>query len=317
MDASASAMRDYADQVCPKCRTTKYRNPHMKLMVNVCGHNLCESCVELLFVKGSGSCPECGIALRRNNFRVQLFEDANIDKEVDIRRRILRDFNKKEEDFDSLRKYNDYLEMVEDIIFNLCNNIDILETNKQIAAYKEANKEFIHKNKHKRSKEELQLEEIIFEENRLSEIRRKEMEDEARHERLLKAAHKEQLIDDLMFSDSSAAAIVADHRSKMTDDRPKFSSDLHPSTSLRAAAQMTSSRVEDVPFVYEEFELFFDGPTPPGGHEIIECEYTAHVKCADASEIAAGYVEGIACLRSVQEAMSGLFYWPTGAADDR
>jgi hypothetical protein len=39
------------DAVCPRCKTTKYRNPTMKLMVNVCGHNLCESCVELLFVK--------------------------------------------------------------------------------------------------------------------------------------------------------------------------------------------------------------------------------------------------------------------------
>lgn len=40
------------DQVCPKCKTTKYRNPSLKLMVNVCGHTLCESCVDLLFVKG-------------------------------------------------------------------------------------------------------------------------------------------------------------------------------------------------------------------------------------------------------------------------
>ena len=39
---------------CPRCKTTKYRNPSLKLMVNVCGHNLCENCVELLFVRGSG-----------------------------------------------------------------------------------------------------------------------------------------------------------------------------------------------------------------------------------------------------------------------
>jgi hypothetical protein len=39
---------------------------------------------------GSGSCPECDIPLRRTNFRLQLFEDAIIDKEVDIRRRILK-----------------------------------------------------------------------------------------------------------------------------------------------------------------------------------------------------------------------------------
>ena len=41
------------DQCCPMCKTTKDRNPSMKLMVNVCGHALCESCVELLFAKGT------------------------------------------------------------------------------------------------------------------------------------------------------------------------------------------------------------------------------------------------------------------------
>ena len=40
------------DQACPRCKTTKYRNPSLKLMVNICGHTLCESCVDLLFLKG-------------------------------------------------------------------------------------------------------------------------------------------------------------------------------------------------------------------------------------------------------------------------
>lgn len=44
---------------------------------------------------GSGSCPECNVPLRRSNFRLQLFEDPQVEKEVDIRRRILRDYNKK------------------------------------------------------------------------------------------------------------------------------------------------------------------------------------------------------------------------------
>ncbi|KAG8236334.1 hypothetical protein J437_LFUL010468, partial [Ladona fulva] len=98
------------DQVCPRCKTTKYRNPSLKLMVNVCGHTLCESCVDLLFLKGSGSCPECNVPLRRSNFRVQLFEDAGVEKEVDIRKRILKDFNKRQEDFGTLQEFNDYLE---------------------------------------------------------------------------------------------------------------------------------------------------------------------------------------------------------------
>uniref|UniRef100_A0AC11CYD7 MNAT1 component of CDK activating kinase n=1 Tax=Ovis aries TaxID=9940 RepID=A0AC11CYD7_SHEEP len=80
------------DQGCPRCKTTKYRNPSLKLMVNVCGHTLCESCVDLLFVRGAGNCPECGTPLRKSNFRVQLFEDPTVDKEVEIRKKVLKIF---------------------------------------------------------------------------------------------------------------------------------------------------------------------------------------------------------------------------------
>jgi CDK-activating kinase assembly factor MAT1 len=40
------------DLGCPRCKTTKYRKASLKLLVNVCGHALCDSCVELLFAKG-------------------------------------------------------------------------------------------------------------------------------------------------------------------------------------------------------------------------------------------------------------------------
>ena len=61
---------------------------------------------------GAAACPECGVILRRGNFRLQLFEDVEVEKEVDIRRRVLKDFNKRESDFATLRDYNDYLEDV-------------------------------------------------------------------------------------------------------------------------------------------------------------------------------------------------------------
>ncbi|KFO22952.1 CDK-activating kinase assembly factor MAT1 [Fukomys damarensis] len=76
---------------------------------------LCESCVDLLFVRGAGNCPECGTPLRKSNFRVQLFEDPTVDKEVEIRKKVLKIYNKREEDFPSLREYNDFLEEVEEI----------------------------------------------------------------------------------------------------------------------------------------------------------------------------------------------------------
>lgn len=47
--------------------------------------------MELLFVRGSGACPQCQTPLRRSNFRLQLFEDAFIEKEVDIRKKIMKE----------------------------------------------------------------------------------------------------------------------------------------------------------------------------------------------------------------------------------
>lgn len=98
---------------------------------------------------GSGSCPDCNVPLRRSNYRVQLFEDPMVEKEIDIRKRVLKDYNKKEEDFATLREYNDYLEEIETIVYNLTNNIDIVNTNKKIEQYKRENKELIMKNKAK------------------------------------------------------------------------------------------------------------------------------------------------------------------------
>ncbi|CAO3608377.1 unnamed protein product [Cunninghamella echinulata] len=62
---------------------------------------LCESCIERLFGAGPSHCPMCQLVLRKNQFMSQIFEISK--------------FNKRPEDFPSLRTYNDYLEEVEDI----------------------------------------------------------------------------------------------------------------------------------------------------------------------------------------------------------
>ena len=56
------------DFECPVCKTTKYRNPSMKLLVNVCGHGLCESCVETLFAKGINLKLNYNMLTLENNF---------------------------------------------------------------------------------------------------------------------------------------------------------------------------------------------------------------------------------------------------------
>lgn len=118
------------DIECPKCKTTKYRNPQLKLLVNVCGHSLCEKCIDAEFVTGTAKCFQCPTPLKRGGFKQQLFQDSSVSKDLLIRRDILKKHSKNEDAFPDLRSYNDYLEKLETIIYNLSNGIDLDETNK-------------------------------------------------------------------------------------------------------------------------------------------------------------------------------------------
>jgi len=315
------------DACCPMCKTTKYRNPSMRLMVNVCGHALCESCVELLFAKGSGACQECRIPLRRADFRLQLFEDASVDKAVDIRRNILRSFNKVREDFEDLRGYNDYLEMVEDIIFNLCNGIDVAETERKVREYKEANQEAISKNRHKISDELLELEDIMAEEKKIAEKARAEMVAAEKAEKLQLAKNKEKLIDDLMFSEGDADAIVADHQTKIAQDEADAAAEKSAVAKFTSGADLAASRgdhqrhlpaatqaanVQGERYVWQPLEQLVEGPSPPHPDDL--ARYGAHVRQAEPRERAAGYTEDMAALRAVQDAMCGLYFSAAAAA---
>nr|CAG8610292.1 4658_t:CDS:2 [Entrophospora candida] len=103
------------DEECPICRNNRYLTPNMKLLVSECYHKMCESCIDRLFANGAGPCPICKQTLRKINFVVPTFEDLRVEKEIKIRKKLAHQFNKRQEDFDSLKGYNDYLEMVEDI----------------------------------------------------------------------------------------------------------------------------------------------------------------------------------------------------------
>lgn len=74
-------------------------------------------------------------------------------KEMAIRKKIGSIFNKREEDFPSLREYNDYLEEVEDMTFNLIEGIDVPTIEAKIAIYQEENAEQIMNSKARKAEE--------------------------------------------------------------------------------------------------------------------------------------------------------------------
>eukprot|EP00906_Rhabdomonas_costata_P010060 RCo014137 len=76
---------------------------------------------------------------RRKGGAVNYYQRA-----VRFRRQLSEIYNKTREDFASLRDYNDYLEEVETIVYNLTHEIDEHTMRAKIEAYKRDNLHFIH-----------------------------------------------------------------------------------------------------------------------------------------------------------------------------
>lgn len=131
---------------CPVCKSDRYLNPKMLMMVSPCYHKVCDGCVARLFSTGSAPCPVCGASLRRTHWVLPTFEDMAVEKECRIRKRLSTIFCMLPADFEDSRAYNDYLEQVEDIVFNLVNDVDVQQMEAKLEAYKAANQEKIRQN---------------------------------------------------------------------------------------------------------------------------------------------------------------------------
>ena len=136
--------------MCPICKTDRYLSPDVKFLVNPeCYHRICESCVDRIFSLGPAQCPYkgCDKIRRKNKFKTQIFDDVEVEKEVDIRKRVFNVFNKTIDDFNGdLVEYNKYLEEVEDIIYKLDHGIDVAKTEEKLRTYEELNKQLIMNN---------------------------------------------------------------------------------------------------------------------------------------------------------------------------
>jgi len=111
-----------SDDICPVCKSNRYLNPSLQFLINPeCYHKMCSTCVDRIFTSGPASCPvpHCGKTLRKKGFHKAFFESLQIEREVDIRRKVASVFNRREEDFETLMAYNDYLEYVENLVFDL------------------------------------------------------------------------------------------------------------------------------------------------------------------------------------------------------
>ena len=130
-------------EICDSCKTDKKRNPTLELKINTkCYHRCCSTCLDRTYVGGGRhKCPvpACSKQLMRRDWRVQTFEDLTIEREMEYRRRVSTILNRQEDEFESKRAWDDFLEMRETMILDLVLKTGAKEVEQKLRDYQIAN----------------------------------------------------------------------------------------------------------------------------------------------------------------------------------
>ncbi|KAH8816516.1 CDK-activating kinase assembly factor MAT1-domain-containing protein [Xylogone sp. PMI_703] len=141
-----------SEDICPVCKSNRYLNPSLQFLINPeCYHKMCSTCVDRIFSSGPASCPVpyCGKTLRKRGFHKAFFGDLQVEREVDIRKRVGEVFNRRQDEFETLLDWNNYLEEVETLVFDLVEGTreDKARAEEKLRQYREGNKGEIEENK--------------------------------------------------------------------------------------------------------------------------------------------------------------------------
>lgn len=291
--------------MCPICKSQKYLNPNMKILVSPCFHKMCESCINRLYTHGAAPCPICKTILRKTYFVPQTFEDLYVEKEVQIRKKVEKIFNKRLEDFGGdLRQYNDFLEEVEELIFNLINNINVKETNEKIEKWRVDNQALIAANIAKQMNEEKAIAYRLGKEKE-EKMRRKEAYIQlAKDEELKKEAEKNDIINTLASSNQSANEILkAKTITKKKDLFIEFD-DINKNDNNIYNIEEEDDDIDNTfdPMDYTYFDMDLSSKINYPYNDI----NTNSIK-KDRSIRAGGFVPQLAFNRALSSALSGLF----------
>lgn len=138
----------------------------------------CEICKGRLFDKKESKCPVCDRFVSKSDLLEKSPERRKIDKLIELRKRVLSIYNKKANNFKSLKEYDNYLEHIEDLVTGLYENN--LEVENEVRNYEKQNQYEISKNREKEEEEKEKVTKIIEKEkdsiNKLKEERLNEIE---------------------------------------------------------------------------------------------------------------------------------------------
>ncbi|KAJ7197207.1 CDK-activating kinase assembly factor [Mycena pura] len=306
------------DDQCPVCKSDKYLEKRLRLLVSSCYHKMCESCIDRLFTLGPAPCPICSKVLRKLAFTPQTFEDLGVEKEIAVRRRIAKEFKKRVEDFSNLREFNDYLEDVEDITWNLINDIDPAGTEARITAYREANAALTLLNTQREEAYVLSLRQAEDLERKEKEMRAEEQRREEEEERAERESGKRDIIDRLERADDADAARVVRRTRRERAEREANRKGVAPGKGAQAllrarlAAAAATAAAKDTPHVpfqdnyYAYEDMFVLQP--------VYVDPTSEAVRKDREGImrAGGFRVEEAWERALRSAVAGLDLWPLG-----
>lgn len=201
------------EEQCPICKTLRYMNRNMIFLINPeCYHPLCNNCVDRLFENGPNQCPYIGChkTLRKKAFREPTFSDLNVEREVDIRRRVMAVFNRTEDEFEDLRAYNDYLNMVEDLIQDLTygNEKERNAANTRLLAWEDEHRAEIERNKRHGDKMREATRRQLQNEQEAARRRRQDAARLEEEEKLAKAREREEQLDTLARAPAGSAGKI-------------------------------------------------------------------------------------------------------------
>ncbi|KAG0645424.1 RNA polymerase II transcription factor B p38 subunit [Hyphodiscus hymeniophilus] len=150
--AKPSSLEDPTKDICPVCKSNRYLNPSLQFLINPeCYHRMCSTCVDRIFTSGPASCPvpHCGKTLRKKGFHAAFFGDLKIEREVDVRKRVGKVFNRRQDEFETLLDWNNYLEEVEGLVFDIVEGSPKTraQAEERLKQYREGNEAEIEENR--------------------------------------------------------------------------------------------------------------------------------------------------------------------------
>ena len=119
---SYSNMQNFDEiQECPHCHTNKELKSDLQFLFSeCCGYALCVSCTSQIFSKNTVlRCPNCNETVNKKKYSKNRLATQQFNNESHKRSTIHISCNLRRGDFKTLKEWNDYLELVEDIVYDL------------------------------------------------------------------------------------------------------------------------------------------------------------------------------------------------------